>query len=304
MKIALALGGGGIRGIAHVGVLRAIANAGIEIGAIAGTSAGALVGALTASGCSPDEILSLFVSLDQNRMYGRRSHDGPSLLGMSGIIQVLHKQLGEAEFADLAIPFACTAVDIETCQEVVLHNGRVHEAILASAALPGVFPSQRIGEYHLIDGGVLDPVPVEAARWLAPDLPIVAVVLSPVPERWARMDTSMIPRSHSIPAIIADQVSRLRIAQAFNIFVESVDITARMLTELRLQVDQPDIILRPDVSGYPLVGEIDPHELAAIGEQEALLHSKEIRKVSHWSYKVFRKFHKPAVPGELIPVKV
>jgi NTE family protein len=304
MKIALALGGGAIRGIAHLGVLRLLEKEGFEIGAIAGTSAGALIGALVASGCTADEILALFESIDQNRMFGRRSHDEPSLMGMSGIIQVLQAKIGDVDFDNLPIPFACTAVDIKTCQEVVLHNGCVLEAILASASMPGVFPAQHVGGYQLIDGGVLDPVPVEAARWLAPDLPIVAVVLSPVPAQWAKMDTNVIPRSRGVPAIIADQVSRLRLAQAFQIFVESVDISSRMLTELRLQVDQPDVILRPDVSAYPLLGDVNPPELAALGEIEATRHLDDLRRVTHWSYKFFRKIHKPVNPGELIPVKV
>jgi NTE family protein len=304
MKIALALGGGAIRGIAHVGVLRVLEKEGFEIGAIAGTSAGALVGALAASGCSADEILELFESIDQTRMFGRRTHDAPSLMGMSGIIQVLQSRLGDVDFASLPIPFACTAVDIKTCQEVVLHNGSVLEAILASASMPGVFPAQHIGGYQLIDGGVLDPVPVEAARWLAPDLPIVAVVLCPVPAQWARMDTNVIPRSRGVQAMIADQVSRLRLAQAFQVFVESVDITSRMLTELRLQVDQPDVILRPDVSAYPLLGDVNPIEIAGIGEIEATRRLNDLRRVTHWSYKILRKIHKTASPGELIPVKV
>jgi NTE family protein len=304
MKIALALGGGGIRGIAHVGVIRALKNAGIEIGAIAGTSAGALVGALIAAGCEPNEILGLLQGFDQNRMFGRKAQDGPSLMGMAGINHILHKRLGETTFSDLEIPFACTAVDIKTSQEIVIHNGCVLEAIMASSAIPGVFPPQSLGDYRLIDGGVLDPVPVETARWLAPDLPILAVVLCPIPEQWAKMDTAQMPRNRAIPAIIADQVSRLRLAQAFNIFIESVDISSRMLTELRLQVDQPDLILRPDVSKIPMLGDVDPFLLASLGEVEVNRQLPEIRRVGHWSYRVYRKFHKPANPGELIPVKV
>jgi NTE family protein len=304
MKIALALGGGGTRGIAHVGVIRALLDAGFEIGAITGTSAGALVGGLVASGCSPQEILDLFQDLDQNRMFSRHSQDGPALMGLAGIQHVLHKVLGDRSFADLKIPFACTSVDIKTAQEVVLHEGCVLESILASSSMPGVFPPQQIGGYRLIDGGVLDPVPVEAARWLAPHLPIVAVVLSPLPEQWAKIDYTQIPRSRSIPAIIADQMSRTRLAQAFQIFVDSVDITARMLTELRLQADQPDVILRPDVSKIPILGQVDPFQVAEIGEAETQGHLAEIRRVTHWSYPIFRKLHKDAHPGELIPVKV
>jgi NTE family protein len=96
----------------------------------------------------------------------------------------------------------------------------------------------------------------------------------------------------------------LRLAQAFQVFVESVDISSRMLTELRLQVDQPDVILRPDVSAYPLLGDVNPRELAALGEIEAARHLEDLRRATHWSYKFFRKIHKPASPGELIPVKV
>jgi NTE family protein len=303
MKIALALGGGGTRGIAHVGVIRALLEAGFQFGAITGTSAGALVGALVAAGCSPQEILGLFAGLDQNRMFGRHSQDGPALMGMSGIHHVLHKVLDDFTFSDLKIPFACTSVDIKTAQEVVLHEGCVLESILASSAMPGVFPPQQIGDYRLIDGGILDPVPVEAARWLAPHLPIVAVVLSPLPEQWTKIDYTQIPHNRAIPAIIADQMSRTRLAQAFQIFVDSVDITARMLTELRLKADQPDVILRPDVSKIPILGQVDPFQVADIGEEEARNHLAEIRRATYWTYPIFRKFYKTTHPGEIIPVK-
>ncbi len=187
MEIALALGGGGVKGIAHIGVIRCLAQAGFRINAVAGTSAGAIIGALFAAGYDPDRIQALIGTVDTSRLFARLPQDGPALMGMAGVIHALTPVLDECTFADLKIPFACTAVDIRTAQEVVLHQGQVLEAVLASSAVPGVFPPQLVADCQLVDGGVLDPVPVDLARWLAPDLPVVAVVLSPEPQTWASL---------------------------------------------------------------------------------------------------------------------
>src|SRR5512142_3452925 len=94
-EITLALGGGGVKGYAHIGVLRALERNGIKIRAMAGTSAGGMVGALYAVGHTPDEIQKCLNDVDQGRLYGRLPGDGPSMMGLSGVVQVLSKMLSD-----------------------------------------------------------------------------------------------------------------------------------------------------------------------------------------------------------------
>jgi NTE family protein len=303
MDISLALGGGGVKGIAHIGVIRCLEQSGLRIRAVAGTSAGAIIGALYAAGSDPDRIQALLGKIETSRLFSRLPQDGPALMGMAGVIHTMTGVLDECTFADLKIPFACTAVDIKTAQEVILFRGQVLEAVLASSAVPGVFPPQHMDHHQLVDGGVLDPVPVNLARWLAPDLPVVAVVLSPEPETWASLPGFQFPRPRSIPMSIVDHVSRLRLAQAFHIFVDSVDISARMLTELRLQVDRPEVVIRPDVSRFGFLDNVDPDVMVTLGEEAAKKCIPEIRRMLSWPQRLARRFRRSELPDQWIPMK-
>jgi NTE family protein len=295
MQINLALGGGGIKGIAHIGVLDCLVKEGFTIQAVAGTSVGGLVGAVFAAGYQPDEILELIEGINQNKMYSRDPKDNPSLLGYTGIAEALIKLLGESNFTDLKIPFACTAVDINTSQEVYLNEGVVIEALLATMAVPGIFPSKKRGEAELIDGGVLDPVPVNLVRCLAPHYPVVAVALNPERERWNQLPQFNIapPVSMPIPPPIVEGIARMRIAQAFRIFLQSIDISARSLTELRLEVDRPEVIIRPEVHEYGLLDQVNPKVLVRAGYEAARRALPEIRRSLAWPNNLLRRLHQP-----------
>ncbi len=177
MQIALALGGGRARGLAHIGVLKVLEREGFRIGAIAGTSIGGIIGAAYAAGYGPDQISNLANAASIRDMLRARP-EGPALMGLSRIEQWLHGILGQRTFADLRIPFAVTAADLNSGEEIVLRDGIVAHAVLATIALPGIFPPQLMGDHRLIDGGALDPVPVRPARALL-NAPVVASVLSP-----------------------------------------------------------------------------------------------------------------------------
>ncbi|HEX9014231.1 MAG TPA: patatin-like phospholipase family protein, partial [Anaerolineaceae bacterium] len=233
---------------------------------------------------------------DQDRLFGRHPNDGPSLMGVAGLMRLLGKRFGDLSFSDLKIPFACSAVDYKSGREIVLHDGCVLDAVIASSAMPGIFPPRTIGDLELVDGGMLDPVPVEIVRWLEPRLPIVAVVLSPPQEQWARVPSFQVPRNRSIPSLIADQFSHLRLARALQIFIDSTDISLRMLTELRLKSDAPDLVIRPDVCQWPLLAKIDPGELVQTGSDAAAAQMPRIKKLGSWTYGLFGRRRIPFVP--------
>jgi NTE family protein len=291
MDITVALGGGGIKGIAHIGVLEELVKAGFTIRAIAGTSAGGLVGAVYAAGYSPNEILTILESLNMNKLYIRQSGDGPSLLGYTGLADALTQVLGDCQFSDLKIPFACTAVDTRTAQEVYLSEGRVLDAVLATMAIPGIFPPKIRGEAELVDGGVADPVPVSLARQMNPSLPVIAVALNPMQADWAQMPMINILPAGSIPlpSSILEGFARMRVGQALRIFLQSMDISARMLTEMRLRIDKPDVIIRPHVHQYGMLDAVVPKVLVDIGASAAREAIPELQKKMTWTNTLIRK---------------
>lgn len=275
--ITLALGGGGSKGYAHLGVIRALVEMGFEIKGIAGTSAGGMAGAIFAAGFTPEEVLEAISSMSQENLYGFGR--GPALLNPTGIHRVLEGFLGEIEFSELKIPCALTAVDLKEMTEITIRDGKVLDGVKATIAIPGVFPPVEIKEYQLVDGMVLNPVPVALARSLAPRLPVVAVSLSPEPERWK----AAAPWDAKPANPLLRPISRLRFAKAFDVYMRSMDMTLHMLGEIRLQVDQPEVIIRPDVFHIGSLDRVDINEVALLGDQavqDNLPALKKIRKRS------------------------
>lgn len=304
MEIALALGGGGIKGLAHIGVIHRLVQEGYIIKSISGTSAGGMIGAMYATGLSSHEIMDIVSNVDQSaKLFSRKSDDGPSLMGLSGLTKVLLDVIGQRTFDDLSIPFACTAVDIRSGQEMILTHGGVVDAILATIAVPGIFPPKQIGEFTLIDGGVVDPVPVALARWLSPKLPIIAVCLSPVPDQWTQLSQQLhVPSQSPIAQPIIDQFARMRIGQSLQLFIRSIEITSLTVAELRLKVDQPEIIIRPDVHKFDMLDKVNPAELILLGEKAADDSLKEIKRKLSWTGNVSRIFRSSPLPGKQLPI--
>lgn len=289
MDITLALGGGGAKGNSHIGVIRRLEKEGFRIRAVAGTSFGGIIAALYAFGKTPDQIEEIFSKVDQSRLYGHTSGDGPSLLGLAGATKLFDEVFGATTFDDLSLPCALTSVDLKSAREVILTEGLVRDALLATIALPGIFPPRRILDWELVDGGTLDPVPVSVARSLAPNLPVVAVVLtSPVGEPAQTIEMS-IPY---LPGVIARRITRLRPAQAFDTFLQALDIGNRMMTELRLEKDDPEIIIRPAVTHIQLLDKVDVAEVARLGEQAVEAVLPGLVRVTAWPARLARSLGK------------
>jgi NTE family protein len=288
MEISLALGGGGARGNSHIGVIRILEKAGFKIRAIAGSSAGGIVAACYAAGHTPDDMESFFSKLDQTKLYGRSHGEGPSILGLSGVSKWLDELFKDLKLEDLKIPCGIAAVDIIKANEVVFTEGKVTDAVLATIALPGIFPPFQRGDSLLVDGGVLDPVPVSIARVLAPKLPVVAVVLTPFLNQDGRLKAIQLPSS--IPAPLAERFNQSRLAQAFNIFLAAVDTGGRMLTDLRLEIDKPEIIIRPEVGHIGLLDKVNVHEIVLLGEQATIPMIDSIKREAGWPNNLRRMF--------------
>jgi NTE family protein len=270
VNITLALGGGGSKGYSHIGVIRALEREGFNICGVAGTSAGGVAAVIFAAGYSPEKIIEMAGNIQQDSLF--RFGRGHSLLGTKGIRQALETFLSQETFADLKIPCAVTAVDINNKEEVILQRGLVLDALMAAIAIPGIFPPISLDDKLLVDGVVSNPVPVEVARSLAPSLPVIAVPLLPEPDHWKEVS----PWGISPNNPLLRPISRLRIAQAFEVYLQSMDMTSHTLGEIRLKLENPDLIIRPKVDQIGHLDKVDPREVAALGEQAVVDSRKAI----------------------------
>ena len=286
MDITLALGGGGAKGSAHIGVLRVLEREGFHVRAIAGTSAGGLVASVYAAGFTPDEIEAHMQQVDQHKLYGLLPRFEPALLSLVGVENSISTLLGDCTFADLQIPCAFSAVDIRSSQEIILRDGRVLDALLATIAVPGIFPPKLWKDHLLVDGGVLDPVPVTLARLLMPSLPVVAVSLMPPKCDWEKYPVG---KMISQPSMLKP-MSRLRLSQALDIFLHSVEISERMLTALRLEIDKPDAIICPPVHDIGVFDRVNTADVVQRGEQGAELALPALQALDGWQRKLARLF--------------
>ncbi|HEX4517958.1 MAG TPA: cyclic nucleotide-binding and patatin-like phospholipase domain-containing protein [Gaiellaceae bacterium] len=177
LTVGIALGSGSMRGYAHFGVLKGLQQAGIEIDYAAGASVGSAAAALHAMGKTPEEGLEI---LDQfaERMF-RMTLPGRGLLSNTGIRNLLRKTAGDVQIQDLKTPLAIVAADVDSHAEVVIRRGLLWQAVLASISIPGIYAAQRMGEYTLVDGGVVNPVPSSVAAQMGADIVLAVRLVSP-----------------------------------------------------------------------------------------------------------------------------
>ena len=238
-KIGLTLGGGGARGLAHIGILEVLQREQIPIDVISGTSMGGIVGAMHAVGLSPEQMeaevtkrgeIGQILRLIDLRLLGS------GLLGGKRIKKLLVEMLGaETTFADLRFPFAVVSVDYSSGREVVLKEGNLVDAVRATMSVPGVFEPVEMGGYKLLDGGVLDNVPVGVARDLGAEK-VIAVDVLP---------NFRLNEPGQEPIVPPLKTKKMPKAYWQLWHVELMMIAA--LTELRLKESAPDVIIRPDL---------------------------------------------------------
>ena len=246
--IALALGGGAARGWAHIGVLRALDEAGIEIDMIAGTSIGALVGGCYLAG-KLDELEEFARSLTKRRIFGLLDLHlgGNGLLGGLKLTARMQEHMAGVTFADLPKPFVCVAAEIRTGHEIWLSSGSLISAMRASYALPGVFEPVTCNKRVLVDGALVNPVPVSVCR--AHEQPLVvavnlhydlfgraAVIKHSADDAGPGQSELVVDRGPS------ERESRLGIT---GVMVEAFNIIQDRISRARMAGDPPDIALLP-----------------------------------------------------------
>ncbi|NMG03382.1 patatin-like phospholipase RssA [Azoarcus taiwanensis] len=257
--IGLALGSGAARGWSHLGVLRALANLGVRVDVVSGCSIGALVGAALASGRS-DQLESWVRALDWQDVVSMLdvSFRGGLIRG-DRVVQYCAEHFFASDFASLNLPFACVATELHTGREVWLREGKVAEAVQSSIALPGLFSPVLRGGRVLVDGGLVNPVPVSLCRALGAEIVIAVELGSGVVGRARRQNPTMADDDHGWAQRLfgaigltkseretAGQVSEL--PSLPDVVTTSINIMQMRIARSRLAGEPADVVISPRVA--------------------------------------------------------
>jgi NTE family protein len=278
-SIGLALGGGAARGFAHIGVLRTLLKHGIVPDVIVGTSIGAVVG-----GCYGAKQLDTLE--DWGRKLTKRgmmryldvSFSGAGLISGKSLATPLAAALGDQRIENLPLRFAAIATEFNTGHEIWLTHGHLAEALQASYALPGIFPPVRIGGRWLVDGALVNPVPVSAARALGARMVIAVHLNSDLSGRGSVISNHGSDASDEMPVVADGNGKRgfgellsgghSLLRQVFGnrerpgiptIMVEAFNVMQDRITRARMAGDPPDILIAPKVGP---IGWFDFHRAA------------------------------------------
>lgn len=269
-QLGLALGGGGGKGAAHVGVLQTLEELGTPIDVIVGSSAGGAVAVLYAAGLSLDEIREAF-RVTALRRVAVPDPTRTCLIGQRRRAELLRQLLGDRTFADLSIPCGVMTTDLVSGRPVLIKEGPLVEAVLATSALPPVFPPVVWDDMILADGGILNNLPVDAARALGATRVIAVELNDAVP-------------GFSIAAPTTDSpLSRLMLApQQFNVAGRALSLLINHATAMHLRDNPPDLLVSPYVADIPTLDFSNPEKGQAAGSMAARDLSNEIAALRAW----------------------
>ena len=260
--VGIALGGGGARGIPHLGVLRVLEREGIPVDLVAGTSIGALVGGAYAAGFSAEEMCAEALALGKIQRIATFFDWWPSLSGQSGrqVTNYLQTYIGMNRiFSELALPLTVMAVDMTSGRSVALREGYVVEAQRASMSVPGVFKPVEIGKMRLVDGGILNNVPADVARKMGADVVVAVDVMPAIGAGLLTHTAEEMTQNRGmsfVTPVVQDLWETLVVVMANN--------TERILAEAKT-----DVLIRPDIpdSVSLFMGFHRVAELIEIGEK-------------------------------------
>jgi NTE family protein len=286
--IGLALGGGAARGFAHIGIVRTLIENGIVPDIVVGTSIGAVVGGCYAAG-HLDTLETWARGLQPRNIFGYLDIrlDGSGLIGGNKLAAQLEASIGKIRIDDLPLKFAAIATEVQTGHEIWLTHGRMVDALRASYALPGIFTPVGIGDRWLIDGALVNPVPVSAARALGAEVVIAAnvstdvfghgtVITEPAPAEETTDDVATTPPKRGIGKFFsAERTIKREFFGSGNrpgistVMVDAFNIMQDRITRARLAGDPPDVLISPRVGK---IGWFDFHradEIIAHGARAA-----------------------------------
>ncbi|MBU4446191.1 patatin-like phospholipase family protein [bacterium] len=307
LKIGLALSGGAAKGLAHIGVIKALEETGIQVDFISGSSMGALIGAAYASGIPIDTLEKIAIDTDWKTV-AKLFVPGLSTSGLvdgKRVKEFLYTIYGDKKIEDLPIPFAATAADISTGKLYVINEGSLLEAVRASISIPIVFTPVKHKDIFLVDGGLVNPVPIDVVREMGADYIIAVHVLhgrlpsekgeyiqieNPVKEK-----TSITLKS--ISALITKQIKIIENGQEkepeekstvqdeqhkrlgiVKISENTLYIAQDVIAQLQLELYKPDLIIEPDTRNINLYEFYRGKDAIEIGYNETKKVLKTLQK--------------------------
>ena len=258
-RIGLALGAGGARGFAHIGVLQVLEKMGIQVDMIAGSSIGSMVGAYYCTGMDLRYIEQLAVTMKRRHWIDFTVPKMGFVNGMR-IMDMVRFLTKSMNIEDLKTPLAVVATDVERGERVVFREGPIYQAVRGSISIPGIFTPHRYQGRLLIDGGVIDRVPVRVAREMGADI-VIAV------------DVGLFDRDTKVKSI-------------FDVIFQSIEIMEREI--LRSRMIDADIIVRPEVGHISSTAFVGIDECIEHGRQATEQVAELIREtIDRWEEKEF-----------------
>ena len=312
--VALVLGGGAARGWAHIGVIHELADMGIRPDMVVGTSVGSIVAGAYASGnlAAFEEWISGLRRVDIIRLLDAKMTGGGFLQGNS-LMGAIKKRTGDPKIEDLEIPFACVATELGTGREVWLRDGSLLDACRASIAMPGLFAPSRLREdMLLVDGGLVNPVPVSLARAMGADLVIAVNLngdligrhffvrrleeefteeesereLAEIEEKDSAIATWAAKMKTGFGVRLDSYISSLRTKESpdpglFDVIAGSIDIMQDRITRSRMAGEPPDVMITPRLSDIGLMEFDRADDSIPEGRAAARREVRELEKIAH-----------------------
>lgn len=249
IRVGVALGGGAAKGFAHIGVIKMLEASGIQPVVVSGTSAGSVVGALYASGMDAFQMQRQAFALDEDSIRDVSLFSGGVIKGQK-LQDYVNQLVAQQPIERMPMPFAAVATQLETGKRMVFTRGNTGQAVRASSSIPGVFEPVAIGKYHYVDGGIVSPVPVDAARQLGAEF-VIAI------------DISTKASGKATPASLLGNLN------------QSITIMGQQLG--RQELARADIVIRPTVSDIGPADFEQRNNAILEGERAALAAMPQIR---------------------------
>lgn len=304
-SLGLALGSGAARGLAHIGLIKVLEEERIQPKAVAGTSIGALIGALYAAGVPASDMADVARKVDWRQLGRLINPTRPTsgLIDDRKLTRFLSELLPVRDFSELNIPLAMVATDIETGEAIILKQGDLLSALKAAISFPGIFPPVCFGDRFLVDGGLCHPVPTAAVKDLGVDK---VLGLCAIPEVDKTSHEAFLParnkETSQKPPLLglfnAERVENLwrdilgrngsdhpegdcsrRPPNVFRVFAQSVAIMENQINALRLEQDQIDLLLRPELRDINLFEFHRAEAIIKAGETTTREHLPQIREL-------------------------
>ncbi|WP_299980000.1 patatin-like phospholipase family protein [Desulfobacula sp.] len=276
-KVGLALGSGSARGWSHIGVIRALTEAGVRVDYVAGTSIGALVGAVYASG-KIDALEEVVLQLDWKKI----AYLFDVVFPKSGLIDgkkvsgFIQNHVKGINIEDLSLPFCAVSTDLTTGNEVAIKDGNIIEAVRASISIPGIFTPVKKNGTFIVDGGLVNPVPVSVVREMGADF-VIAVDLNhnsientgsgkitdidsnkkflKKKNRLGQGENKVVDalnkriKAVDFPALthVKEWMNKEPMPSIFEVLTSSINIMEEQITAIKLKTDPPDILIQPNL---------------------------------------------------------